>query len=321
MEYKILAETGLKVSEICLGTLMFGSKANEAESFEIMDYAVDCGINFFDTANAYNAGESERIIGKWLKDKRDQIILATKVGNKMGANPLDSGLSRRNIVASCDASLKRLNTDYIDIYYIHHRDPNTSLEETMEAMSGLIKAGKVRYTGISNHAAWQIADALALCDKRGYVPPVITECVYNMITRGIESELVPFLSEHKIGLAIYNPIAGGLLAGKYKAGQSRENTRFADKNYYDRYWSDENFVALGKLSALAAANGMSILQLAMRWCVGQKCVTSTITGVSSLSQLQQNIAAAEGEPLSDDICARCDEIWDELSGHRFQYIR
>lgn len=322
MKYKNFTGTSLKISQLCLGTMMFGGQTSEEDSLKIMDYAFDHGINFFDTANVYNQGESERIVGKGIKGKRDQIILATKVAGQMGENPNDAGLSRRNIVAAVEASLKRLGTDYIDIYYMHTPDYETTLEESLEAMSGLVMSGKVRYIGVSNFAAWQIADMLAICDKRSYIRPIITQNVYNLITRGLENELGPFLEAHKLGMAIYNPIAGGLLAGKHKPGQPAENTRFSNnKAYYDRYWSDENFTAVEKLMGIAAAHGMSVLQLAMKWCAGRKIVTSIITGVSRLSQMGQNIASIEGEPLDAGILAECDEIWHSLAGTRFQYNR
>jgi len=322
MEYKNLTGTGLKVSQLCLGTMVFGAQTSEADSLEIMGYAFEHGINFIDTANSYSRGESERIVGKGVKGRRDRIILATKVGNKVGDNPNDAGLSRRNIIAAAEASLKRLDTDYIDVYYVHLPDYETPMDEFLEAMSGLVKSGEVRYVGISNFPAWQIADALAICDKRNYVPPVITQNVYNLITRGIEVELVPFLEAHKMGMVVYNPIAGGLLSGKHKPGQPAENTRFANNmTYYNRYWSDENFAAVEKLMGIAALQSMSILQLAMKWCAGHKNVTSIITGMSRLSQLEQNIASIEGEPLDAEVLAQCDEIWLSLAGTRFQYIR
>ena len=322
MKYNNLNQTSLKVSSLCLGTMMFGGQTSETESLSIMDYAFEHGINFFDTANVYNQGESERIVGKGLIGRRNDIILATKVHGQMGKNPNDSGLSRRNIVASVDASLKRLNTDYIDIYYMHAPDYQTSLEESLETMSSLVKAGKIRYIGVSNYAAWQIADILWTCDKRNYIPPVITQNVYNPITRGVETELIPFINVHNIGMAIYNPIAGGLLAGKHKPGIPAENTRFSNnKAYFDRYWSDENFMAVENLTKVADEYRMSILQLAMKWCMAQKSVTSIITGVSRLSQLEQNITSVEGEPLDNKILKQCDEIWNSLAGTRFGYNR
>jgi aryl-alcohol dehydrogenase-like predicted oxidoreductase len=292
--------------------MMFGGQTSEADGFSIMDYAFEHGITFFDTAEGYNKGESERIVGKWLTGKRDSVVLATKV----------KGLNRRNLLSSVEASLKRLNTDHIDIYYMHAPDPLTDLEESLETMSGLIKAGKIRYMGISNYPAWQIADMLAICDKRGYIAPIMTQNVYNAVTRGIESELTPFLEAHRLGLAVYNPIAGGLLAGKHKQGQPAENTRFANnKNYYERYWSDENFKAVEALTAIAEKGKMSLLQLAMRWCVSRPCVTTVITGVSRKEQIEQNIAVVDDANLNDEILAACDEVWRSLSGTRFSYIK
>lgn len=322
MQYKQLPGTKLKVSELSLGTMMFGGQTSAAESLKIMDYAFDSGINFFDTANRYNEGESERCVAKGLKGRREQIILATKVGNPVGPTINDAGLSRRHIISAIDASLKRLETDYVDIYYMHFPDYDTSLEETLETMTELVKSGKTRYIGISNYAAWQMADVLAICDKRNYIPPIITQNVYNLITRGIENELIPFLNTHKMGMVIYNPIAAGLLAGKHKPGQPVENTRFADnKMYYDRYWSDQNFAAIEKLIKIAADHGLTILQLAMKWCNENQNVTSVITGVSRLSQLEQNIASIAGGPLSNEILTECDEVWQSLTGNTFKYNR
>jgi aryl-alcohol dehydrogenase-like predicted oxidoreductase len=240
----------------------------------------------------------------------------------MGTDPNDAGLSRRNILPALEASLRRLNTDYIDIYYMHAPDYTTDIEESLQAMDGLVRAGKIRYVAVSNYAAWQIADILRICEKYAYVSPVITQNVYNLITRGLEAELGPFLKEHKIGMAIYNPIAGGLLAGKHRPGQPAENTRFANnRSYYERYWSDENFKAVEKLTEIASANGMSILELSMKWCAAQPVVTSIISGVSRLEQIKQNIASLEGELPGKEVLSACDEVWHNLAGTRFAYNR
>ena len=322
MEYKTLPGTSLKLSQLCLGTMMFGGQTSEADSLQIMDYAYSQGINFFDTANTYVQGESEFIVGKGLKGRRHDILLATKVRGQMGSGRNDFGLNRRNILAALEASLQRLDTDYLDLYYLHAPDYDTSLEETVETMSNLVKSGKIRYWGVSNFAAWQVADMLAICDKRSYIPPCVTQNVYNALTRGIEAEFLPFLKAHPLGLVIYNPIAGGLLSGKHVFGQPSANTRFANnQEYYKRYWSQENFTAVEKLQAIAEAQNLSLLQLAMKWCAAQPQVTSTITGVSRLEQLKQNIASVEGEPLSADILTQCDEIWLSLAGTRFAYNR
>ena len=322
MKYNQLAKTNLQVSQLSLGTMMFGGQTNESDSLAIMDYAYDQGINVFDTANVYNQGESERIVGKALKGRRDQIILASKVNGQMGKNPNDKGLGRRNILSAVEASLKRLDTDYLDLYYMHAPDYGTDLEESLETMSSLVKSGKARYLGISNFAAWQVADIFAICDKRNYVAPVITQNVYNLITRGIETELLPFLTAHPMGLTIYNPIAAGLLAGKHQPGSPAANTRFANNQmYFDRYWFDANFKAIEELTKIAMANHMTILELAMKWCAAHPQVTTILTGVSRLSQLEQNIASLKGNPINEAIFAQCNEVWHTLTGKTFQYNR
>jgi 1-deoxyxylulose-5-phosphate synthase len=322
MKYNYLPGTSVSLSQISLGTMMFGSQTNEAESLSIIDYAIDHGINFLDTANVYNRGASEQIVGKGLKGKRDKLVLATKVSLPMGEGINESGLNRRAIRRAVDASLKRLDTDYIDLYYMHAPDYQTRMEETMEAMTELVKDGKICYVGVSNYAAWQIADMVAICDRFGFVKPVVTQNVYNAITRGIETELLPFLNAHDIGLTVYNPIAGGLLAGKHKPGQPEMNTRFANNVIYlERYWSEENFAAVEQLTAIANRIGIGILELSLRWCAAQKQVTSIISGVSRLSQLEQNISSLEGEPLSAEILSKCDEVWRSLAGTGFGYNR
>lgn len=322
MKYLRLPQTNLQLSQICLGTMTFGGQTGEADSLAIMDYAFEQGVNFFDTANVYNQGDSETIVGKGLKGRRDRIVLATKVRGKMGSDRNSEGLSRRNILAAVDASLKRLNTDYIDLYYLHAPDYATAIEETFEAMSDLVRSGKIRYVGVSNYAAWQISDILAACDKHGFVAPVITQNVYNLLTRSIETELVPCILKHGIGLAIYNPIAGGLLTGKHRPGAPADNTRFANnKTYLDRYWTEENFSAVQELDEIAGGCGLNLLQLAMKWCAAQKGVTSIISGVSRLSQIEQNIASLAGDALIDEVLQRCDAVWHRLTGSRFQYNR
>ncbi len=322
MKYNKLPGTSLLVSQISLGTMMFGGQTNEQDSLAILDYAHGAGINFWDTANMYTQGESERIVGKALKGRREDILLATKVFHPMGEKINDQGLSRRAILSAAEASLRRLDTDYIDLYYLHAPDYDTGLEETLETMTGLVRAGKVRYVGISNYAAWQIADVLALCDKRGYVPPVITQNVYNLITRGVETELMPFMKAHNLGMAVYNPFAGGILTGKHQAGKPAGDTRFATNEiYYQRYWSQENFRAVDRLADIAQKAGISLVELSMKWCLSRPGVVSVISGVSRLSQLEQNIAAAGGDPLGQDTLEACDGVWLSLAGTRFQYNR
>ncbi len=261
-------------------------------------------------------------MGKALKGRRDDIILATKVGHPAPGKRNSQGLSRLAILNAVEASLKRLNTDYIDLYYLHTPDNDTRIEETMAAMDSLVASGKVRYVGISNYAAWQIADILALCERRNYAPPLITQNVYNLITRGVEAELIPFIKAHGLGMAVYNPIAGGLLTGKHHAGQPGADTRFGSNQiYYNRYWSDENFAAVDKLSLIAREAGLSLLELSMKWCLSRPGVATVITGVSKLSQLEQNIASIKGNALDEATLAACDTVWQGLAGTRFAYNR
>ncbi len=322
MQLRTFPATGLKVSQLTLGTMTFGGQTDERASFAIMDMASAGGINIFDTANTYNQGESERIVGKWLKGRRADMLLATKVRGQMGDGPNDVGLSRHNIMRAAEKSLTRLQTDYIDIYYLHMPDYATGIEESLRAMDDLVRQGKVRYVGISNYAAWQAADILAIADKRGLTAPVITQNVYNLITRGVEAEFLPFLRAHPMAMTVYNPIAGGLLTGKHRKEAPDKGTRFdRDANYYKRYWSEENLDAVDKLSAVAGQAGISLLQLAYRWLAQNPLVTTILSGVSNVQQLEQNLQALDGPPLSDDVLAACDQVWLSLAGTRFAYNR
>ena len=323
MEYRYLPGTGLAVSRLSLGTMMFGGQTSEEDSIKIIDCALDGGINVVDTADMYNGGLSEVAVGKALKGKRENVILATKVCNKMSDDINDRGLNRRHIIAGCEASLKRLQTDYIDIYYMHTPDYKTPLEETLDAMSQLVRDGKVRYIGFSNYASWQAADIMHISEKQNGVKPVITQNVYNLLTRGIEDELIPFCKAHKVGLTVYNPIAAGLLTGKHKYGERPDpDTRFAQKKLYaDRYWSEKNFVALDGFLKLAEECGMPIIEFAMKWIAQNDAVDSILTGVSKISQLEQNLTLLDGAPIPADALKKADEIYAELTGNRFKYNR
>lgn len=323
MQTTSLPGTGLQVSRLSLGTMTFGGQTGEQDSLAILDFAYGQGVNFWDTANVYNAGESERIVGKALKGRRDDIILATKVFNPMSDRINDRGLSRRAILSAVDASLTRLGTDYIDLYYLHAPDHQTELQETLSTLDTLVRSGKVRYTGVSNYAAWQVADMLAICQREGYARPVFSQNIFNLLTRDAQREMLPFLRAHHMGMTVYNPIAGGLLSGKHRRGAPAEGTRFAlNQGYRNRYWLEENFQAVEQLEAIAAGQGMSLLALSMKWCLAQPGVSSIISGVSKLSQLKENLLALEGEAPSQETLAACDAVWDGLPvGSRFSYIR
>ena len=322
MRYKKMSGTGIKVSEMCLGTMMFGSQTSKEDSLEIIDYAIENGINFIDTADAYNAGESERIVGEALEGRREEIILATKVRFKVGDEVNNSGLNRRHILKQVDNSLKNLRTDYIDIYYLHAMDDDVDFEETFDTMTTLVRSGKVRYIGISNFPAWQVSDMLGTADKRNFNAPIVTQNLYNLLNREVESELVPCIQKHHLGMTVYNPIAGGLLSGKYDFNQLPTEGRFAEKaNYMARYWKPENFEIIKKLEKIAADKEISLLELSMKWCIAHPYVDSVISGVSRLEQLQQNITAMNGISLDDETMIKCEEIGKELLNGRTNYFK
>lgn len=322
MNYKKMNGTGLKVSEMCLGTMMFGSQASKEDSLKMIDYAINNGINFIDTADAYNAGESERIVGEALQGRREELILATKVRFKVGDEINNNGLNRRHILKQIDSSLKNLKTDYIDIYYLHAMDNDVDFEETFDTMTTLVHSGKVRYIGISNFPAWQVSEMLWTADKRNFNRPIVTQNLYNIITREVEMELVPCIQKNHIGMTVYNPIAGGLLTGKYDFNKIPTEGRFAEKaNYMNRYWKPENFQLINRLEKIAADNEMSLLELSMKWCIAHPYVDSVISGVSRLEQLQQNIHAFDGKPLDVETMQKCDEIGLELMRDRTNYFK
>ncbi len=323
MEYRKFPGSGLKVSRLALGTMMFGGQTSEADGIAMTHAALDAGINFVDTANVYNQGASEICVGKALKGRRDKVILATKVNGRTGEDINEAGLSRWNIIRACEASLKRLDTDYIDLYYLHAPDYGTPIEETLAAMDTLMRHGKIRYYGFSNYASWQACEILWKAEKLGIPRPIASQNVYNLITRGLDDEFIPFAKHHDIGIVVYNPIAAGLLAGKHVYGdRPTEGTRFAlSANYAARYWNERNFEALDKLIGIAGGAGLSILELAYRFVAAEDSVTSILSGVSKMEQLQQNLAVLDGPALTQDVLDACDAVYRELTGSRFKYNR
>lgn len=324
MDYRMLRATGLEVSELTLGTMTFGDQTGEKEAKRIVDLALSRGVNSFDTANSYTQGASEEILGRALRGRRNEVILATKVFNQMGEGRNGRGLSRHNILASVEASLKRLQTDYIDIYYLHEPDYATPIEETLAVMTELRQAGKIRYLGVSNFAAWQIAEAVWTADKHNYIKPILSQNVYNLITRGADDELMPFLDRYDIGMFAYNPIAAGLLSGKYTGvREAIEGSRFAVNSLYaGRYWREDNLLAAERLTALAAENGLTLLELAMQFVLRHPVVDSVISGVTKLEQLESNLVAIEKTvTLPDELLDELDLVWADLTGHRFKYNR
>jgi aryl-alcohol dehydrogenase-like predicted oxidoreductase len=322
MQYKKMGRTGLKISEITLGTMIFGQQVDEAESLKIMDLAFEKGINSFDTADGYAGGRSEEIVGKALKNKRHAVVLASKVYSKQGPGPNDSGLSREHILQAVENSLRRLGTDYLDIYYAHHPDPATPIEETLRAFDSLVQQGKVRYAACSNYRAGQLVRALAVSEQRNLARFDCIQTVYNLITRDIEAELLPTCADEGVGVVVYNPLAGGLLTGKHNAMEPPPaDTRFGQNPIYlERYWSPVNFTAVEHLKQIAAANNRKPAQFALAWVLGNAGIASAIVGASSAAQLAENLGALDVKQSPDETKA-CDDVWLELRPPRFFYGR
>ena len=314
--------TGLKVSRLCLGTMTFGLQCDERTSFDILDRAAAGGISFIDTADAYplggsmeTAGRSEEIIGKWLRGRRADFIVATKCHGRMGPNPWNTGLSRKHILEAMDASLVRLQTDYVDLLQLHHPDPDTPMDESLSAMDDLVRAGKVRYIGVSNHPAWKIARANGRSDLLGLARFVSVQPRYSLLFRQMEREMFPMCAEEGLAVIPYNPLAGGLLTGKHSyEAPPTEGTRFrlgtAANNYQDRYWQEREFKSVEALREIAAAADLGMVQMAIAWVLANPAVTAPIIGASKPGQLDDSIAAL-AVTLSDDLKERLDETTAE----------
>lgn len=325
MRYKTMGRTGLNVSEVCLGTMTYGDQVEEAEAIKIMEAAYDAGVNFFDTADSYVSGKSEEIVGKALSGKRDSVVLATKVANPSGPGPNDRGLSRKHIMQAIEASLRRLGTDYVDVYYAHKPDYETPIDETLRTFDDLIHQGKTRYIACSNFRAWQLCKALWTSDIRGLGQFDCIQTPYNLLTRDVEYELLPLCVSEGVGVTVYNPLAAGLLTGKYDPDKPPpKGTRFAldsiGKMYYERYWSPTNFQAVEELKQLASEHGQSLTRFSLAWLLHNDAVTSVIFGASSVQQLRDNLAATEVQ-LSNDEMESCNGVWHRLRPLRFFYGR
>ncbi len=322
METRRLGRNGLEVPVLCLGTMTFGFQTDEAHSVEILDAAYERGLMFLDTADGYplggsldTVGATEAIIGRWMKSRgnRDEIILATKCYAPMRRGPNASGLSRQHIVDSIDASLTRLQTDYVDLYQAHAFDPRVPIEESLRAFDDLVRAGKVRYVGCSNYPAWRLGQALAAADRMGVARYASLQPRYNLLYREIETELLPLVRAEGLGVLAYNPLAGGLLSGKYRRDAGLQpQTRFtlgsAGGMYQHRYWHDAYFDAVDALESLVHERGVSMVSLAVGWVLRQTGITSAIIGASRADQLDANVAALE-IAWDDDLTKGCEALW------------
>lgn len=322
MEKRTLGQTTLTVSRIVLGTMTFGGQVDEAVAASMVDCCLDRGLNFIDTANVYNAGESERILGKVLQGRRDRVILATKVGNKMGEGPDDRGLSRAAIRKGIEDSLRRLRTDYVDLYYLHQPDYTVPLEKSLEAMDRLVHAGKIRFLGASNYAGWQVCRMLWLAERNGWQSVRVLQPMYNLVARGIEQEFLPMCRAFGLAVVAYNPLAGGLLTGKHQLEAPQPGTRFDRMPVYrDRYWNAANFAVVRELSERAQTAGRSLLSVALGWLLHHTGIDGIILGASRQEQLQQNLAALDDGPLPLDLVSACDRVWQGLRGVAPPYNR
>jgi aryl-alcohol dehydrogenase-like predicted oxidoreductase len=298
MEFRNLGRTGVKVTPLCLGCMMFGGRTDEKESMDIMDRAIDGGINFFDTANVYNRGLSEEAVGAALKrnGKRGSIVLATKVHGRMDdEDPNMQGNHRRHIIQQCEASLKRLQTDWIDLYQIHRPSSDIPIDETLRALDDLIRAGKVRYIGTSTFAAWQVVESLWVAKELGLNRFVCEQPPYHLLDRRIERELIPMAQTYGIGLIPWSPLAGGFLTGKYSREGGPEEGRLTNRKgeRRDRHFTDEGFAVVEEVERIAKGKGATPTQVSLAWCAQQPGVTSPIIGPRTMEQLEDNLKAME----------------------------
>lgn len=310
MDYRALGGSGLKVSPLCLGTMMFGGATEEATAARIIAKAGDAGVNFIDTADVYNKGLSEEIAGRAIAAARDRWVLATKVCNAMGEGPNQRGLSRKWVIEAAEASLRRLGTDYIDIYYLHKEDLGTPLAETLSAVGQLIRQGKVRYFGVSNYRAWRIAEIVRLCDARGLERPVVSQPYYNAMNRMPEVEHLPACGHYGLGVVPYSPLARGVLTGKYDPdAPPPEDTRAGrqDPRMMQSEWRRESLVIARSIKAHAEARGSTAAHFALNWVLNNRLVTAAVAGPRTEAQWDDYVAAlddpftAEDEALVDGL--------------------
>jgi aryl-alcohol dehydrogenase-like predicted oxidoreductase len=301
MKYRLLADTGVFVSELCLGAMTFGGRGQmweviggleQAEVDGIVHRSLDAGINFIDTADVYSAGESETLLGKSLSGRRHEVVLATKVRGRMGKGPNAVGLSRLHIVEAAEASLKRLGTDYIDLYQIHRFDTLTNIEDTLRALDDLVRAGKVRYIGCSNLAAWQLMKSLAISREQGWERFRCTQSYYSLAGRELERETIPLLEDQKLGLLVWSPLAGGFLSGKFTREGAGEGGRRASFDF-PPINKDKAYEIVDTMRAIATAHGVSVSQIALAWLLAQRVVTSVIIGARKPDQLEDNLKSID----------------------------
>ena len=317
MKTRFLGNTGVRVSELCFGAMTFGGKGywknigqvEQKEADELVSRAIEGGINFFDTANVYSEGRSEEILGKALGNKRKDIVLATKVRGRIGAGPNDIGLSRKHIIDSCNASLTRLGTEYIDLYQVHSFDPLTPLDETLRVLDDLVREGKVRYIGASNFTGWQLMKALAISEKQNLERFVTLQALYSLIARDLENELVPLSLDQKLGILPWSPLGGGFLTGKYRRGKARpEGARRSNPtDQFLQFDEEKGFDIVDELEKTARNHNATITQAALNYLLRKPGVASVIIGARNKEQLTDNLKTADWEMAAEEV-ARLDEL-------------
>lgn len=303
MRFTTIGGTGVTVSRLCFGTMSFGGNADEDESGRLFKRCLDEGINFFDSANVYNGGESERILGRLMKGMREELVITSKVFGRTGPGPNDRGLSRRHILNAIEGTLQRLGTDHLDVYFVHQFDPSTDMEQTLSALDTVVRQGQVRYLGASNWAAWQVMKALGISAARELARFDILQPMYNLVKRQVEVEILPMARDQGLGVIPYSPLGGGLLTGKYKTGPGSATGRLQENaNYTKRYEDPANYRVAENLSALAGARGVHPATLAVAWVGSHPDVTAPIIGARDVEQLEPSLAAAE-YPMSAELRA------------------
>lgn len=328
MNYRYLGRTGLKVSELCLGAMTFGRETSDEDSYPLLDRFFEAGGNFIDTADVYSAGVSEEIVGRWLQDQsRDNFVIATKVRFATGKAPNDLGLSRKHILAAVEASLRRLQTDYIDLYQVHAWDPGTPLEETLATLDSLVQSGKVRYIGASNFSGWQLQKAVDLSRQMGWEPFASLQPLYNLLDRAVEWELLPVCQNEGLAVIPWSPLRGGWLSGKYRRGMTAPpagtRVEMAEKEGWSESWNSYNnehtWRVIDTLFEVAEETGKTVAQVSLNWLLQRPGVTAPIVGVRTMKHLESNLGAT-GWALSAEQMQRLNEVSQQPAPHPYSSV-
>jgi aryl-alcohol dehydrogenase-like predicted oxidoreductase len=302
--------------------MTFGGQTDEGLARQMVYRCLEAGINFFDTANVYTKGQSETLLGRALRGRRSDVVLASKVGMRVGDTPHEKRLSREAIMRALEETLRRLQTDYLDLYYFHQPDYDVPIDETLEVLDVLVRQGKVRHPAASNYASWQTVQMLTLAERSGYLPVSVAQQMYNLIARGLEQEFIPMAKEMGVSVIAYNPLAGGLLTGKHQQNAITPGTRFdSNSMYQNRYWRDQNFRAVERLRQTAEGSGRTLISISLNWLLHHSVTDCVILGASKMDQLEQNLSSLGEGPLSPETLEVIDEVWAELRGATPVYNR